>query len=99
MPFEIQTQVNTPNLFKTDLVGTLEQAARDGLPDDFTQAQLDDAMAQLIMGELRSPKTLKTVRRRLVGLWSLIAPLAEREPEVFDEIILEYLDRQQTLSE
>jgi hypothetical protein len=29
----------------------------------------------------------------------LIAPLADREPDQFDAILLEYLDRQQTLAE
>lgn len=62
------------------------------LPPDPTQAQIDGAMVQAITGELRGPKKSATVRRRWCQLWPLIAPLAEREPEQFDALFLEYLD-------
>jgi spermidine synthase len=77
----------------------LLDGAIDALPENATQAQIDSKVVEMIMGDLRKPKTLKTVRQRLLVHWHLIAPLAEREPDQFDAILLEYLDRQQTLAE
>jgi hypothetical protein len=74
-------------------------AVMDSLPEDATQAQIDSRLVQMITGMLRKPKTLPTVRRKLVSLFPLLAELSDREPEQFDAIILEYLDRQQTLTD
>ena len=64
-------------------------AAMDSLPPDATQEQIDARMVEYITGDLRKPKTMKTIRRHFIGHWQHIAPLAERAPELFDSIILE----------
>ena len=65
----------------------------ESLPLDATQAQIDGAIAQVVMGDLRTPKRLDTVRRHLVALWPMIAPLALSSPASFDEIMSEYAER------
>jgi hypothetical protein len=78
---------------RVDRSDNLMSAIIDNLPEDATQAQIDGMTAQWVMGELRTPKTLQTVRRRFVQLWPLIAPLAERQPDQFDAITLEFAER------
>jgi hypothetical protein len=67
----------------------------DSLPPDATQAQIDAAMVSMILSELRTPRTLKTVRRRLLQLWPLFAELAQEhsEPAQADAILIEYAER------
>ena len=85
------------NHLKIDRAGETMQAILDSLPHDATQAQIDGKTVEWVTGELRSPKTLQTVRRRLVQLWPLITPLAESYPEGFDAILLEFAERSTTL--
>ena len=65
----------------------------ESLPLDATQAQIDGAIVQVIVGDLRTPKRLDTVRRHLVALWPMVAPLAISSPASFDEIMCEYAER------
>lgn len=90
--FKIDTgaRMNAPRIDRPEI---MLDAIRDRLPEDATQAQIDDALVQAIYAELRAPKTAKTVRRRWCQLWSLIAPLAEREPAQFDSLFMEFLER------
>lgn len=83
--------------YRINRVEGISDAIIDSLPPTATQAQVDDATAQIVTGELRQPKQLKTVRRRLCQLWPLIEPLAEREPDMFDAILLEFSDRATSL--
>lgn len=85
------------NHLQIDRAGETMQAILDSLPDNPTQAQIDGATVQWVTGELRAPKTAKTVRRRLIQLWGLIEPLAETDPDGFDAILLEYAERSTTL--
>jgi len=64
----------------------------DALPADATADRIDLAMAYAIIGEMRQPKTLKTVRRKMLYHWGRIAALAETHPEVFDQIMQEYAE-------
>jgi hypothetical protein len=96
--FEIDTGDNfARNPMRMDHNEALLDAVLDALPEDATQAQIDDALVQAIFGQLRKPKRADTVRRHLCRMWPLIAPLAEREPEQFDAIIMEFLDRIDTV--
>jgi hypothetical protein len=96
--FEIATGNAEPaRLLSVGFVQGLMDGVLDSLPDNAPQDVIDDKLAQAVTGVLRGPKTLASVRGKLVALWPLIAPLAERQPEQFDAILLEYLDRQQTL--
>jgi hypothetical protein len=98
--FEIDTGSDAPRrMFSMGMPEVLMDGVLDSLPTDATQAQIDDRLVQHVMGMLRQPRTLATVRRKLVALLPLLAGIAEREPAQFDAILLEYLDRQQTLAE
>jgi len=89
--FTIETARPSHNL-TIDRASMIMDAVYDSLPEDATQAQIDGAVVQIITGELRSPKRLKTVRADLIRLWPLIAPLANSYPEGFDAILLEYAE-------
>lgn len=68
-------------------------SAKDGLPEHATQAQIDGAVYGLVLGILRKPRTMATVRRKLRQMWPAIAPLADREPDLFDSILNEFAER------
>lgn len=89
MPFEVESNGHSFAIPKHKII---LEAAIDSLPLGATQAQIDGRIVQTIVGELRGPKRLETVRRRFLQLWPLIAPLAEREPEQFDAILLEFAE-------
>lgn len=103
MPFEIEPNGNRlsafDGVFPQGAADAMLFAVMDSLPEASSQAQIDSALVEAITGELRKPKTLQTVRRKLVRFMPILIGLAEREPEQFDAILLEYLDRQQTLAE
>jgi hypothetical protein len=86
-----------PRFRDLDRADLLLQVVLDNLPDTATQAQIDGALTSAICGELRRPKTADTVRRRLFQFWPMIAGIADREPDAFDQIILEYADRITTI--
>jgi len=64
----------------------------DWLPEDATDAQIMDLVSQQFIGRLRQYKTARGARRHLVSRLSLLALLADAEPEIFDSILLEYVE-------
>lgn len=93
MTFQIDTgHAPISDMFRIDRMDGLMQGVLDGLPHDATQAQVDDRVAQAILGELRKPKKPETVRRALIRFWPAISELADRDPAMFDQIILEFAD-------
>ena len=93
MTFQIDTgHAPISDMFRIDRMDGLMQGVLDGLPHDATQAQVDDRVAQAILGELRKPKKPETVRRALIRFWPAISDMAERDPAMFDQIILEFAD-------
>ena len=90
MPFEIDTGVSQWAGMRGDPVldGIL-----DSLPADAPQSLIDSEIYQHALGHIRQPKRLETARRHLCGMWHLIAPLAERDPDHFDLILNEYAER------
>lgn len=91
--FEIDTGASLVNHMRIEPVEDVLGIVLDRLPADPTQAQIDGALVCEITGILRTPKKLETVRRKLLSLWPLIAPLAERDPAGFDSILLEFAER------
>ena len=90
MTFAIDTAPAVENrTFQIDRVQALLDAVRDELGENATQEQIDGKLAEYITGELRAPKTVKTSRRHFIQYFPLIAPLADREPDLFDALILE----------
>lgn len=76
-----------PGLSRNDAI---LDGARDSLPWDAPQEAIDAELTKLIVVMLGQPKTLATVRRHLIGMWPIIADLAQRDPAGFDRIIAEY---------
>jgi len=66
----------------------------DMLPDSATDAQILDAMAQAIIGRIRSYKTASGARKYLLTRFDLLRLIADAEPEIFDSILLEYAEHQ-----
>lgn len=66
---------------------------RDSLPDNASQDDVDSALAATICADIATPKRLDTARKALCYNWPIIAPLAERYPERFDQIIAAYCER------
>jgi hypothetical protein len=94
---EVTFQIDTghaplSDMFRIDRMDGLMQGVLDGLPDGATQAQIDDKVSQVILGELRKPKKPDTVRRALIRFWPAISELADRDPALFDQILLEFAD-------
>lgn len=99
MSFTIDTGASpVSQMFRIDRLDGLMQGILDGLPENATQAQIDDKVSQAILGELRKPKKPETVRRALIRFWPAISEMAERDPALFDQIILEFADVITTLS-
>jgi len=46
-----------------------------------------------LIGELRAPKTMATVRRHVIGQWAFLRTLAEQQPDIFDEFQVAYAER------
>lgn len=70
----------------------LRDGVLDSLPPNATQTQIDAAIVSAILGDLRTPKKIKTVRIHLIALWPLIAELVDRDPESFDAILMEFAE-------
>lgn len=72
---------------------TVMDGILDSLPADARQEDIDAAVLSVARAMIRGPKRADTVRRRLVSIFPMIAPLAERDPEAFDEVLIEALER------
>jgi hypothetical protein len=96
--FQIDTGVDeAPRCIRFGKLDSMAWDILEALPQDPTQAQIDGMIAQIVMGELREPKRLDTVRRRLTALWPIIAQTALTSPDTFDEILIEYAERASSL--
>lgn len=75
--------------------------AFQGVPDWFRDLMPADAAPEKVMhdygyhliGEIKEPKTFKTVRKRILAHWSFLQRLAETHPDVFDELLAAYGER------
>lgn len=94
MNFQFDTGDATLGMMpRMDHLQTMSDGILDSLPADATQAQIDAATVAAILGALRTPKTMQTVRRHFLRYWPLIAPLAHSDPAGFDEIITAFAER------
>jgi hypothetical protein len=95
---KIDTGVSPAGIAPTlDKVEAILDGVLDSLHADATQEQIDAAVVLVLLGYVRGPKKAETVRRRIVQLWPLIAPLAEREPHLFDSVLNEFCEVVSTL--
>lgn len=88
MTLQIDTGVTTDPLYYSTLAMVTDQ-----LPDNASQDDIDSAFAAIVCAEIARPKRLDTARKALCWHWQNIAPLAERYPERFDQIISAYCEK------
>ena len=90
--FQLDTgaDFDRPQYGKINYTEALLDAAKDSLPDDAAQDEIDAALAKLIVTDLVTPKTAKTVRAHFIRYWPLIQNLA---PASFDYVIQEFAER------
>ncbi len=88
MTFTIETGVSSGAMYYSTM-----DMVRDQLPDNASQDDIDSAFAAMICAEIAKPKRLDTARKALCWHWSNIAPLAERYPERFDQIMSAYCEK------
>lgn len=89
MGFQIDTGTDTlgPRFgFGRDV---LMDGVLDSLPANAPQHDIDRALFNAIRADLHRPVLTKTVRAHWCMHWHLIAPLAERDPALFDQLIEE----------
>lgn len=81
-------------------VSPVRQFIPDFFCDEYINADDDELTRRYcfyIIGELRRPKKLETVRRHLAANWQFIRHAMQVCPGHVDEILSEYVERTQTL--
>lgn len=66
---------------------------RDQCPPHYTDAQTVQAYAHHLIGDMRRPAKLETVRTHLLMNWRFIGELGRENPGLFDEIWTAYFER------
>lgn len=85
MGFEIDTGSTGPSFgFGRDI---MMDGILDSLPENAPQHDIDRALVAALRRDLHAPVKADTVRKHILMHWHLIAPLAERDPALFDAII------------
>ena len=75
---------------RIDYCQAVEDAARDSLPPDADQDQIDAALAKLIVSDLLKPKRADTARTHFARYWPLIQGLT---PASYDFVFQEFAER------
>ena len=93
--FQIDTgaDFDRPAYGRINYTEALLDAAKDSLPHDAAQDEIDAALAKLIVLDLVTPKTAKTVRAHMIRYWPLVAQMASTSPASFDHVIQEFAER------
>lgn len=79
--------------FGVDVANVIATAAADNAGEFATPEQVAIEAAKLIVARIWEGKKPETVRRNLLRLWPLIAPMAETAPDSFDKILTEFAER------
>ena len=102
MTYIIDTGITEPDaagLWKISKRDGLANGVLDSLPAGAPQSAIDAATLAAILGDLHTPKLMRTVRMHFIALWPLIQELAFREPAAFDEILVAYAELSTVLPE
>ena len=93
--FQIDTgaDFDRPAYGRINYTEALLDAAKDSLPENADQDEIDAALAKLIVTDLVTPKTAKTVRAHMIRYWPLVAQMASTSPASFDHIIENFAER------
>lgn len=80
-------------LAPTDARSFIPDFVMDGLPEAATEGEAAQAYAYHLIWQFNQPKTLKTVRERLVYANRFLLRLYEIDPALFDEVMCAYAER------
>lgn len=93
MTLVIDTGEERQNYGRMNYTEALLDAAHDAAGDGAAQDEIDAELAKLIVKDIVSPKTSKTVRLHFARYWPIIAPMADTAPASFDYVIEEFAER------
>lgn len=68
-------------------------AAQDAAGDNATPEEIAISAVPLIVSKFWDAKKPETVRRHLLSLWPIIAPMATTAPDSFDRVLSEFTER------
>lgn len=77
----------------TDARAFIPDHVMDVLPPNTGEAEAASAFAYHLISEFQKPKTMPTVRKRLISANQFLNRLAEIAPETFDEVMCAYAER------
>lgn len=98
---KIDTGTDGYNIAAACRIGVIDATlanVRDHLGEGAAQTEIDDAIILTILGDLRTPKKLETVRRHLMMWWPTLCDISEREPDLFDSVLMEFAELTTVLS-
>lgn len=86
--------------FAIDTGAPAAMTIADYVPDWFkdtigeaTEYRLSHDFAYHLIGDMKNPKTFKTVRKHLLQNWQFLRLLGEQQPDVFDEVLTAFSER------
>lgn len=77
----------------TDVRTFIPDFVLDQLPEDADERTAAHAFAYHLIWEFKQPKTIATVRKKLLRANSFLTRLAEIDPDLFDEVICAFAER------
>jgi hypothetical protein len=93
MPFEIIHDDGMSGYGRIDAAQIIMDAAEDAAGDNSTPEAIAMEAVPLIISKFWDAKKPETVRRHLLSLWPIIAPMATTAPDSFDKILSEFAER------
>ena len=89
MPFEIDTGAPP----QQGAVAFVADWLRDQCPSHYTDAQIVQAYAHHVMGDMKRPAKLATVIDHVLFNWRFIGELGRENPDLFKEIWTAFYER------
>jgi len=77
----------------TDARSFIPDFVLDQLPEGADERAAAHAFAYHMIWDFKQPKTIATVRKKLLRANSFMSRLAEIDPDLFDEVICAYAER------
>lgn len=95
MPFEIDTgdRDGMAGYGRIDSAQIIMDAAADAAGFNATPEKIAMHAVPMIVSKFWDAKKPETVRRHLLSLWPIIAPMATTAPDSFDRVLSEFAER------
>ena len=79
---------------QTGAIAYVTDWMKDLCPASYTEAQIVQAYAHHIIGDMRRPAKLDTVRHHITAFnWAFLRHIADEQPGLFDEFWTAYAER------